>query len=104
MRYPDNFWVSKTSQDLIRQKIFFNPNKNDQRKLQNALIKEVAMKDLQKMLPWANNTAVCFTAVLYFNLTNKDRAGGLKVSDRYLKHIDLDILWKFTGDAATTVT
>ena len=88
---------------LIRQKIFFNPNKNDQRKLQNALIKEVAMKDLHKMLPWANNTAVCVTAVLYFNLTNKDRAGGLKVGDRCLKHIDLDNLWKFASDAASQV-
>ena len=31
---------------LVRQKIFFNPNKNDQRKLKNVLMKEVAMKDL----------------------------------------------------------
>ena len=88
---------------LIRQKIFFNPNKNDQRKLKNALMKEVAMKDHHKMLPWAKNTAVCVTAVLYFNLTKKDRAGGLKVGDRYLKHIDLDNLWKFAGDAASQV-
>ena len=48
---------------LIRQKISFNPNKNDQRKLKNALMKEVAMKDLHKMLPWAKNTALCVTAV-----------------------------------------
>ena len=62
------------------------------------------MKDLHKMLPWAKNTAVCVTAVLYFNLTKKDRgAGGLKVGDRCLKHIDLDNLWKFAGDAASQV-
>ena len=36
-------------------------------------------------------------------MTNNDRAGGLKVSDRYLKHIDLDNLWKFAGDAASQV-
>ena len=67
---------------IIDQDCVFNPNKNDQLKLKNALMKEVAMKDLHKLLPWAKNTAVCVTAVLYFNLTTKDRAGGLKVGDR----------------------
>ena len=61
------------------------------------------MKDLHKMLPWAKNTAVCITAVFYFNLTNNDRVGDLKVSDRYSKHIDLDNLWKFASDAASQV-
>ena len=88
---------------LIRQKMFFNPNKNDQWKLKNALMKEVAMKHLHKMLPWPKKTAVDVTSVFYFNLTNKDRAGGLKVGDRCLKHIDLDNLWKFAGDAASQV-
>ena len=61
------------------------------------------MKHLHKMLPWPKKTAVDVTSVFYFNLTNKDRAGGLKVGDRYLKHIDLDNLWKFAGDAASQV-
>ena len=88
---------------IIDEDCVFNPNKNDLLKLKNALMKEVAMKDLHKMLPWAKNTAVCVTAVFYFNLTNKDRTGGLKVGDRCLKHIDLDNLWKFAGDAASQV-
>ena len=88
---------------LVRQKIFFNPNKNDQRKLKNVLMKEVAMKDLHAMLPWPKNTAVDISAVFYFSLTNKDTADGLKIGDRCLKHIDLDNLWKFAGDAASQV-
>ena len=40
-------------------------------------------------------------SALLLLLTNEDRAGGLKVGDRCLKHIDLDNLWKFAGDAAS---
>ena len=88
---------------LVKQKMFFNPNKNDQRKLKKALVKEVAMKDLHSLLPWPKNTAVDIQAIFYFTLSSKDRSDGLKVGDRCLKHIDLDNLWKFAGDAASQV-
>ena len=72
---------------LVSHKKFFNPNKNEQRKLKKELMKEVAMKDLYAMLPWPKNTAVDISAVFYFSLTDKDRAGGRKVDGRCLKHV-----------------